>query len=439
MRKLESVRITRLFGYKDNDYYVKFINEGPITFIYAFNGVGKTTLLKLIYAVIKRNWEILRSIEFESIILNFTQNEQLIVKKEYDKDEQPKFTYKLTHPRDHHFIKKFSKKVEYSEINQFLDNLDTKILFANQDLFNALYSEQQSFEFDNPYIETDRIPVSLDEVQKSISEKKHAIEAIEGSKKEIVQSLTAGLSTGLIPGLVSGLKTGFIPGLLRASLGGILGGPVGLINSLTVGGVIGTSIGLYNINKKRKDASSYQEELEKRLNIDEKIIEIKLPDKIDYIQKCLGYYVSKDKSIDKKIALFEDIINTYNKLTDKTLHINRETGQFEIQTILSSSKLLDVKYLSSGEKNLLLLYFHIIFKSPDSISDDETFIELIDEPEVSMHPAWLMNFVDSLKHINEVLDRKDNYQYIITTHSPGITYANSKLMVELKREVKNGQ
>ena len=120
-------------------------------------------------------------------------------------------------------------------------------------------------------------------------------------------------------------------------------------------------------------------------------------------------------------------------------NVNRRIKRLKESGRLSSSKLLVAKYLSSGEKNLLLLYFHIIFKSPDSISDDETFIELIDEPEVSMHPAWLMNFVDSLKHINEVLDRKDNYQYIITTHSPGITYANSKLMVELKRELKNDQ
>ena len=142
----------------------------------------------------------------------------------------------------------------------------------------------------------------------------------------------------------------------------------------------------------------------------------------------------KDEPIDKKIDLYEEIINTYNELTDKTLRINRENGKLEIQTIFSDSELLNPKYLSTGEKSLLLLYFHIIFTIPDSITDEETFVELIDEPEVSMHSTWLINFIKSLKHINEVLNRKDNYQYIITTHSPGITFANSELMVELKRD-----
>ncbi|MBR3814740.1 MAG: AAA family ATPase [Spirochaetaceae bacterium] len=417
MRKLKSVTVTKLFGYKGNNYTLDFMDDGQITFVYAFNGVGKTTLLKLIYAVIKQNWSILNSIEFESIILNFNQNEQLIVRKIQDK-----FSYELLSPKKSKllgqlpFTGRFRKKAECSEINQFLANIDTDILFANKDYTRVVQSKEVSFEVNEPYIETDEIPISLQDVEQLITQKKQEIKKLKDSKNEIIRNLTPGLAG------------------VGVALGGILSGPIGIINLLTIGGIISTSIGLFNRSKKRRNTVSDQEEIENNLILNEKVLKIPLPDKINYIQKSLEGYILKDEPIDKKIDLYEEIINTYNELTDKTLRINRENGKLEIQTIFSDSELLNPKYLSTGEKSLLLLYFHIIFTIPDSITDEETFVELIDEPEVSMHSTWLINFIKSLKHINEVLNRKDNYQYIITTHSPGITFANSELMVELKRD-----
>ena len=417
MRKLKSVTVTKLFGYKGNNYTLDFMDDGQITFVYAFNGVGKTTLLKLIYAVIKQNWSILNSIEFESIILNFNQNEQLRGRK-----IQEKFSYELLSPKKSKllgqlpFTGRFRKKAECSEINQFLANIDTDILFANKDYTRVVQSKEVSFEVNEPYIETDEIPISLQDVEQLITQKKQEVKKLKDSKNEIIRNLTPGLAG------------------VGVALGGILSGPIGIINLLTIGGIISTSIGLFNRSKKRRNTVSDQEEIENNLILNEKVLKIPLPDKINYIQKSLEGYILKDEPIDKKIDLYEEIINTYNELTDKTLRINRENGKLEIQTIFSDSELLNPKYLSTGEKSLLLLYFHIIFTIPDSITDEETFVELIDEPEVSMHSTWLINFIKSLKHINEVLNRKDNYQYIITTHSPGITFANSELMVELKRD-----
>ena len=426
MCRLESVRITKLFGYKGNDYNVNFIKDGPITFVYAFNGVGKTTLLKLLYAVINQNFALLFSIEFETIILNFTQNEQLIVKKDKKGNNHASFTYALKHPgkikvlghQSFISVVSFSKEDENTwtieiekyclEIDQFLHNINTDILFANKDYGRVVLANN------DPYLETDNIPINLQVLEKLISEYKEK----KSEYKVKIQKKTNKISNLAVLGGILGAVAG--PLVLAAV-------PAGAIS--VVGGAFGTSIGLFNLNKKRKDSSIIKNE-----GMEKEFLDIPLPDKINYIQNSLNNDISKDESIEKKIALFEDIINTYNPLTDKTLHINRKTGKLEIKTIFSDSEQLEATYLSSGEKNMLLLYFYIIFTIKDSITDDETFIALIDEPEVSMHSAWLMHFVDSLKHIDEVLDRKDNYQYIITTHSPGITFGNSDLMVELKRD-----
>ena len=446
MRRIKSVTINKLFGYENNNYKVNLIDDGQITFIYAFNGVGKTTLLKLLYAVINQNTEILRSVSFESIILTFNQNEQLIVTKLNDENNQ--ISYELRTPKKlfgyYTFKQVFSldslpgvdpKETECEDILQFLGNLETDILFANKDYGRVIRSKDSSFEFYAPYLETDYIPISLSEAKKLIAQKEEEI----SRDKERIQN---------IKNKTNKTNKEVVAGLLGVTAGGLAlaGAPAGIMSAM-VGGVIGTYVSLFNRKRKKKVLDDVSKELDRvKKDIDHEIekyellisdsqnyIDIPLPDKINYIQKTLEYKLN-DENISKKIDLYEEIINNYNALTDKTLHINRETGELKIQTVFSDSEFLVPKYLSSGEKNLLLLYFHIIFIIPETIKEDETFIELIDEPEVSMHPSWLMNFVESLKYINDNLHRKDNYQYIITTHSPGITFGNSDLMVELERD-----
>lgn len=412
MQRIKSFTITKLFGYKENNFTVNLIDDSQITFIYAFNGVGKTTILKLLYAVIKQNIRILLSVNFESIILDFNQDEKLIVKKLNNETNQ--ISYELHCPKRlfgyHSFIQTLSldNETESLEIKQFLENIDADILFANKDYGRAVRAKDSSFDFNDPYLESDFIPISLHEVKDLVKKKEEEIQEMKNSIKE-----------GIIPGIGERASIG-----LLGAVGAVLG-PVGIAGAIA----IGTSVGFFNRNNKKKKSSYSFEEL---IN-GPKYIDIPLPDKINYIQKTLKYKLNEE-NISQKLDLYEDIINFYNTLTDKTLHINRETGELEIRTIFSNTETLDPKYLSSGEKNLLLLYFHIIFIIPETINEDETFIELIDEPEASMHSAWLMNFVESLKHINDYLHRTNNYQYIITTHSPGITFANSDLMVELKRD-----
>ena len=120
-------------------------------------------------------------------------------------------------------------------------------------------------------------------------------------------------------------------------------------------------------------------------------------------------------------------------MTYKNIHINRDNAKIEINLDFEDGKSIAAEKLSSGEKNVLLLYFHLIFLVPDNRLENSPYIALIDEPEVSMHPDWLINFIESLKYINTELGRGDNIQFIVATHSPAITYANSNLMIEMRR------
>ena len=455
MSTIKSVRVTKLFGYEGNDFTLNLVDDCQITFVYAFNGVGKTTLLKLIYAAIKQNPFILHSINFESIILTFSHNEQLIVKRICGNDSDfeeliqkgiPLFIYELKLPKRlfgyHSFIEHLPTEKKSPEIKQFLDNLDTDILFANKDYGRVVRANVEIDESCYPYLETDWIPISLKTLKDLIKENEKERETIKEQYKNLRDNNKK--ENEIIKDRNKNLKKEIVSGVTTSVLGsalGVFGAPFGIAPLLVAAGVItgsagviSGSVGLYNRKKRKSKESDDLEDIEKIDEEEEQFIDIPLPDKINYIQTKLKSYLEKDKAIETKISLFEEIINSYNTLTDKELRINRESGELEIKTIFSDSKLLEAKYLSSGEKNLLLLYFHIIFILPDLQSEEESFVELIDEPEVSMHSTWLITFFESVEHINEVLNRKANYQYIITTHSPGITFKKSDLMVELKRD-----
>lgn len=71
---------------------------------------------------------------------------------------------------------------------------------------------------------------------------------------------------------------------------------------------------------------------------------------------------------------------------------------------------LDVNKLSSGEQHLLALYTRLLFDTrPGSLV-------LIDEPEISLHPAWQHAFVRDIDRVADLVPM----QIVIATHSPSI-------------------
>ncbi len=81
---------------------------------------------------------------------------------------------------------------------------------------------------------------------------------------------------------------------------------------------------------------------------------------------------------------------------------------------------IPVKKLSSGEKQLL------IFLSETLLQEQEPYIFLADEPELSLHIEWQEDLVPSLLRINP------NAQVIFATHSPDVVnkYQSNLIMME---------
>jgi predicted ATPase len=125
------------------------------------------------------------------------------------------------------------------------------------------------------------------------------------------------------------------------------------------------------------------------------------------IQKVLAEMDRQKKAAEKfyaPIREFCDTINEFFKHSRKELTVD-SLGKIKVT---QNSIPVDLEFLSSGEKQLLILIAHARFGS----SKRSAFV--VDEPEVSLHMRWQEMLVDAL------LKGGKNNQFIFATHSPEI-------------------
>lgn len=146
--------------------------------------------------------------------------------------------------------------------------------------------------------------------------------------------------------------------------------------------------------------------------------------KLKYV---LSLYVD---DMNSKMTQFEDL---YSKLSlFKQLITNKVLSQKRIRISEHGVSLIsdngyaieDLHKLSSGEQNLIILYYNLIFNC------NKNTILLIDEPENSLHVAWQESMLDDFKKISN----NTGCQIILATHSPTIINGNWDITTDLFKQ-----
>lgn len=116
----------------------------------------------------------------------------------------------------------------------------------------------------------------------------------------------------------------------------------------------------------------------------------------------------KSQEYADRIAAFRDIINRCD-FANKHLEINPRYGfRFKADDELQSILTLD--QLSSGEKQMVIQVYELLFRAQSGT------LVMIDEPELSLHMMWQMNYLKNLSEISQLR----GFQCIVATHSPQI-------------------
>lgn len=132
------------------------------------------------------------------------------------------------------------------------------------------------------------------------------------------------------------------------------------------------------------------------------------------VNKLLNEFVKFDTDSSKVLEGINQYITTLNyflKDSAKQLIFNEDTSELSFNTLDRQGNIItefkDIKFLSSGEQQILILFSYIAFNS------DDGRIFIIDEPELSLHIKWQEDFLDYLDKITP-----KSTQLILATHSP---------------------
>ena len=146
------------------------------------------------------------------------------------------------------------------------------------------------------------------------------------------------------------------------------------------------------------------------IRVEEETLVIEDLSLIPYPKELKGILNSpeKNKDYEPRIKAFRDIINRC-EFANKQLEIDPRFGfrfvsNDELHTILALDQ------LSSGEKQMIIQVYELLFRAQSGT------LVLIDEPELSLHMMWQMNYLKNLTQIAKLR----GFQCIVATHSPQI-------------------
>lgn len=133
--------------------------------------------------------------------------------------------------------------------------------------------------------------------------------------------------------------------------------------------------------------------------------------KVNRLLKEFEKFETASAKSQEQINIYIDTLNHFFKDSSKQLIFKEDTSELAFNNLDKNGKPItefkDIRYLSSGEQQILILFSYIAFNSYDGK------IFIIDEPELSLHIKWQEDFLYYLEKITPT-----STQLILATHSP---------------------
>jgi len=445
--RINKISVTKLFGVFN--HVLPLNREEGITIIHGPNGFGKTVLLRMVNGFFNSRYSELRNIQFTEFRVDFDDGSILRVEKFLEKNTENQPETKLIF----HFKKpgfnrahQFSPSLFRESINDFKSSLrlidsyvpnlkqigartwlylPTNEQLSLEDVFQRfpdclpIYSREVKPEEEWLLKLKNSLRIRFIEVQRLLS-----FSDIRNSQfGDRPVSLIASVAT-YSQELAKNIQTKLSEyGTLCQSIDRTF--PARVVNQKVASNLTEETLRhkLSEIEEKRfhlieaglldKD-EEHDFQVEKEIDDRTKSI---LSVYIEDVEKKLMIF----QEIANKIELFKRIINTrfrYKKMT-----IRKDKG-FTFTT--PEGNPLSPTNLSSGEQHELVLFYELLFKvQPNSLI-------LIDEPEVSLHVAWQVEFLKDLQEIIKLA----NFDVLVATHSPDIINDRWDLTVELQGPIE---
>ena len=341
--KIKSIYVSQLFNEFDYDMELSL----PLTFVHSPNGMGKSTLMRMLYAALRGDMDYLRDTPFERMDIGFDEGSVLIIQK---------FPGNILVQMQRSDVETPLTPQEMCSICESVYIPPERLAIRRGDGHLAPTLEVYAQEL----LETIRYAKEHRELD--MRPRDDALDMPDGDLEFWCKDLKAKLDfikdAGFEPEIPAGMK--FPPSR-------------------------------YEIGKNRE---GYEE-----------------------LACSVADYVQKNYMLAESIIIYKDIVNE--------IYINKgitvsDTGKLVVS--MDNGTSLDLQKLSSGEKQILIMFYALLFHAPQGS------VVIIDEPEISLHVSWQQVLGGYFLDICRVRD----IQMIVATHSPQIIHDKWDLATELR-------
>ncbi len=429
--KLEALEVDDLFGIFN--YQLKLnVNEG-VTILHGLNGVGKTTLLKMIAALVRNDLSYFHSVPFRRFFLRFEGENSL----EIVPQERNQATYVITlvvEGRSQSGVvdmnslaraQSLATTIDYLSrrtdgSNEWIDERDGEVLSVSDVLtrFGESRNEPDSGISTPTWLQefTARVGVHLVET--------HRLEHRGGnidpaSRPRHYRHRSWHIATSSVKEYSRGLANWLQKAMAdygRRSQPLDQSFPTRLLSKQE-------SFGSDELRRRMRLIDERKESLTSLGVLDQPLLEtFEFGDLGEIEARVMTQYV---KDTEEKLSVFDNLAARSRVLLESL------NGKFSHKAFKLDSKkglvantergVVALDMLSSGEQHELVLHYILLFR----VRENE--VVLIDEPELSFHVTWQKSFIEDLLAMREVT----HFDAIIATHSPYIVGRHSDLMVQL--------
>ena len=437
--RIRNISIEGLFDTFDHE--IPLFQHEPLTIIHGPNGVGKTSILKLISGCLRPSLPLLRSVPFKKLSLTFDDESilevapEIVANRQVASSRRPRnqrsrqiLHFSLTsHEKDDQaYVHTGSKRVNPVRIEHILPMLRqigpdewldrrTEEVLQFDDVMQRYGSDlPDEFQVD------DEPPPWLQEIQQSTP-----VHFIETQRLLRIRSATLGRSEQERTTVNQCARA--LAVRINESLATSATLSQTLERSFPTRVISGAGTGPLNEGDIRSKLKALDQKRSRLVDAGllDPSNEPTLPAKRfdDTTQRVLGVYIA---DTERKLSVFDDMLGRIElirsivdaRFLQKKISIDRREG-FVART--RDGEQLDLSGLSSGEQHELVLLYELLFRAQPN-----TFI-LIDEPELSLHIAWQQKFLRDLLKITKLA----GLTALVATHSPQIIHDRWDLTVEL--------
>lgn len=371
---LRRIEIKGLYGHYDYDLPLISGPRKNICFLTGPNGYGKSTILDLICAFMKADDKTLLNIPYDTITF-FLKDYKVVLTQERTEDTVDPNEDSSSSDDDVPVMVKLTTTVYTANGNQKLES----VVFENKDLDieNAtVFSPTLSVYLASikvEYVRDDRLlPKNTDELGITSN-----VAMLQDEMLKFDEQLTALYNMKLLDNLRNN-KPGDVE-----------------INEMDEADLL---------KRAEEKLAAYN-----RLGLATKLVDEDTSKDELYLKfmqmKAIDSLLSYDNELYEKLNLLYNIIEEA-EFSDKKLVLDIRNGLY----FISEDTIVIPEELSSGEQHFIVQVITLLIKAKSGS------LVLIDEPELSYHPSWQMDYLKNLKRIAEI----GQYQFILATHSPQI-------------------